>query len=218
MKKFIAFSLVLLLMAGTSFATAAQPQKKKTTTTTQTTTSGKGKQQATPAKGKQTTPAKGKQQPAAPASKADYKYAIGLVAGLQYGISLKYNVNPHFTLMNDLSWDMVYGATNGGMLAYQGLIDHLNLAYQAKGASGKGIDLNWYVGGGASFGYAEIGADAIKVGGNAIIGLEGDMKNAPIEFTFDFRPGYGCLIAPGGWGGAAHLFDWQLTLGLRYTL
>ena len=209
MKKFIAFTLALLLMAGTSFATAAQPQKKKTTTTTQSSSSNKGKQ---------STSAKGKQQPAAPASKSDYKYAIGLVAGLQYGISLKYNVTPHFTLMDDLSWDMVYGATNGGMLAYQGLIDHLNLAYQAKGASGNGIDLNWYVGGGASFGYAELGADAIKVGGNAIIGLEGDMKNAPIEFTFDFRPGYGCLIVPGGWGGAAHLFDWQLTLGLRYTL
>jgi hypothetical protein len=38
---------------------------------------------------------------------------------------------------------------------------------------------------------------------------------------YDFRPGYGCIVAPNTWGGtpaAAHVFDWQLTLGLRYTL
>ncbi|MBR3408436.1 MAG: hypothetical protein IKG86_06315 [Paludibacteraceae bacterium] len=215
MKKIFALSMALLFMAGTALATEAQPQKKKAPAQTTTTTT-KGKQ-AAPAK-KQAAPAKKQAAPAAPAAKSDYKYAVGIVAGLQYGISLKTMINPHFTIMNDLSWDIAY--TAGDLGGYQGLIDHLNLAYQAKGASGKGIDLNWYVGGGVSFGYAEMGVDAIKVGGNAIIGLEGDMKNAPIEFTFDFRPGYGCIVAPGGFGApaAGHVFDWQLTLGLRYTL
>ena len=45
------------------------------------------------------------------------------------------------------------------------------------------------------------------------------MTNAPIAFSFDFRPGYGCVLvgnANGVLGG--HVFDWTLNLGVRYTL
>lgn len=215
MKKFFALSMAFLLIAGTAFATGAQPQKKKTPT--QTTSTSKSKQE--PAKKQQAAPAKKQSAPAAPAAKTDYKYAVGIVAGLQYGISFKTMVQPNFTIMNDLSWDIAY--TAGDLGGYQGLIDHLNLAYQAPAASGQGIDLNWYAGGGVSLGYAELGVDAMKIGANGLIGIEANMKNAPIEFTFDFRPGYGCIIVPNTWGGGAtagHVFDWQLTLGLRYTL
>ena len=49
---------------------------------------------------------------------------------------------------------------------------------------------------------------------NAIGGIEADMTNTPIEFTFDFRPGYAMLFAN---GGAIHGLDWSIVLAVRYT-
>lgn len=59
----------------------------------------------------------------------------------------------------------------------------------------------------------------VVAGSGAAAGIEAKMKNAPIAFSFDFRPGYGCLLGNDGTGniGAFHVFDWTLNLGARYT-
>lgn len=150
-----------------------------------------------------------------------YKFAIGAITGMEWGASMKMNVMDNFTIMDDLSYDIVISRPSG----YQGFFNHLNLAYQDQAASGDGIDLGWYVGGGVSIGYVDpqgFGADGGKFGINAIAGIEANMKSAPIAFTLDFRPGYACLFGKGfGDGinvGTSHTFDWALTLGVRYTL
>jgi hypothetical protein len=86
------------------------------------------------------------------------------------------------------------------------------LAYQAKGAEGQGIELDWFVGGQLKGGFLGNNLGAIGVG--AAAGIEAVMQNAPIAFSFDFRPGYGCIL--GGGGFADHVFDWTLNLGVRY--
>jgi hypothetical protein len=98
-------------------------------------------------------------------------------------------------------------------------IQVLVLAYQAKCAEGKGIRLDYYVGGQIKGGYIDMGAAGAIVGAGAAAGIEAKMKNAPIAFSFDFRPGYGCLLGNDGMGniGAFHTFDWTLNLGVRYT-
>lgn len=155
-------------------------------------------------------------------SAKSYTYAIGVVTGLEWGAGLKVNLTEHLTVLNDLSWVMmprtVFG-TEGGSVAmgYSGLIDNANVAYQMPLTNGQGIELNLYAGGGLSLGWANVIAEngAGKFGINALVGIEANITNAPIEFTFDFRPGYATLFTK---DGALHGFDWGLVLGVRYTL
>lgn len=149
-----------------------------------------------------------------------YKVAVGLATGFEYGPSLKVNFTDNLTLINDLAFvimpNTVFGA-NGGTFnfGYMGLVDNANFAYEKKITSGKNIDFSFFGGGGMSLGYADMGeAPGGKFGINAIGGIEADMTNAPIEFTFDFRPGYAMLFAD---GGAIHGLDWSIVLAVRYT-
>ncbi len=139
-----------------------------------------------------------------------YKVAIGIVAGLQEGVGLKVNPIERLTLLEELSYDFVPTAP----VAYSGIIDHFNVAYQHKPISGQGIDFSWYAGGGMSIGYVDA-FNVGKIGFNAVGGIEANMSNAPIAFTFDFRPGYALLFDATGY---ANTFDWSLTLGVRYTI
>ena len=41
-------------------------------------------------------------------------------------------------------------------------------------------------------------------------GIEANMKNAPIAFSFDFRPGWAMIFTGDGVG--AHLFDYSFNL------
>ena len=149
-----------------------------------------------------------------------YDVAVGLATGLEYGPTVKVNFSENFTLMNDLVWyivpNTVFGAGGGTYnMGHMGLVDNVNLAYEPKITSGQNIDLNFLVGGGISLGYANFGGDGGKFGINALVGIEANITNAPIAFTFDFRPGYAMLFAG---GGQAHGLDWGLVLGIRYTL
>lgn len=147
---------------------------------------------------------------------SDYKYSIGVVGGLGLGTQFKVMMTPNFTIIEELGY---FTCPNGGTSAYGGLIDNAVFAYQGKAAEGKGIELSWFAGGLVKFGY-----DAL-VGGGGVFGfggaggIEANMKNAPIAFSFDFRPGYAFNFT-NAWGGGwaiAHMFDWSINLGVRYT-
>ena len=66
---------------------------------------------------------------------------------------------------------------------------------------------------------ARFGAAGGQIGLGAAVGLDAKMKNAPIAFSFDFRPGYGCILVGNGGGnvGVGHVFDWTINLGVRYA-
>lgn len=150
----------------------------------------------------------------------EYKNSIGMVAGTGIGVQFKTMVQPHFTIIEEFGYLGDYAAAgNGWTMGYMGAIDNLVLAYQATATEGQGIQLDWYAGGQIRGGYTA--GDGGVVGGGAAAGIEANMQNAPIAFSFDFRPGYVCMFVPGasptGGLGIGHAFDWALNLGVRYT-
>ena len=150
-------------------------------------------------------------------SAKEYKHSIGMVAGSGIGAQYKVMLQPNITLIEEFGYLGDFcTAGNGWSAGYFGAIDNLVLAYQANAAEGEGIKLDWFVGGQLKAGYAQGGVGIIGVG--AAAGIEANMTNAPIAFSFDFRPGYGCMLANTGGGTVAvHAFDWSLNLGVRYT-
>ena len=157
----------------------------------------------------------------AKSSKA-YNMSIGMVAGSGIGVQFKDMITDHFTLIEEFGYLGSFAAAgNGGSMPTLGAVDNLVLAYQATCAEGQGIKLDWFVGGQIKGGYlGNNGVGSVgMIGAGAAGGIEAKMQNAPIAFSFDFRPGYGCVLGNFGGGGtnAAHVFDWTLNLGVRYT-
>ena len=156
---------------------------------------------------------------------APYKNSIGVVAGSGIGVQFKTMVMDNFTIIEEFGYlgSLCAAGANGFNVPTLGAIDNLVLAYQADAAEGQGIDLDWFVGGqikGGFLGPNGMGGTSGLIGVGAAAGIDAKMKNAPIVFSFDFRPGYGCMLMGGGFGGgvgAAHLFDWTLNLGVRYA-
>lgn len=149
-------------------------------------------------------------------SAKEYKHSLGMVAGLGIGAQYKVMVTDNFTIFEEFGYLGGCLADQAGAMPYDGAVNNLVLAYQANAAEGQGIKLDWYVGGQLKTGYMQGGAGIIGVG--AVGGIEANMTNAPIAFSFDFRPGYGCLLADNGGGVAAgHAFDFSFNLGVRYT-
>ena len=161
---------------------------------------------------------KGKQ---AAKSGKPYNHSIGLVAGSGIGVQYKTLITDHFTLIEEFGYLGSYCAAgaNGFRLPTFGATNNLVLAYQADAAEGQGIDLDWFIGGQIKAGYIDFGgASGGQIGIGAAAGIDAKMKNAPIAFSFDFRPGYGCvLFGNGGNVGAGHVFDWTINLGVRYA-
>ncbi|MBO6306822.1 MAG: hypothetical protein J6M55_04875 [Paludibacteraceae bacterium] len=149
-----------------------------------------------------------------------YNMSIGMVAGSGIGVQFKDMITDHFTIIEEFGYLGSFAAAgNGGSMPTIGAVDNLVLAYQAQCADGQGIRLDYYAGGQIKGGYIDMGAAGGIVGFGAAAGIEAKMKNAPIAFSFDFRPGYGCILGNDGMGniGAFHTFDWTLNLGVRYT-
>jgi hypothetical protein len=142
---------------------------------------------------------------------ANYQYSLGLVGGLGLGVQFKDMVSEHFTIIDEFGYFTC--TSNAG---YDGAIDNLVLAYQGKAAEGQGILLDYYVGGQVKVGWGRGNCGVLGCG--AAAGIEACMKNAPIAFSFDFRPGYACtLMGVAGMGVmASHLFDYSFNLGVRY--
>ena len=157
---------------------------------------------------------------AASSMAANYKNSIGIVAGSGIGAQFKMMVTDHFTIIDEFGYLGCFAAAgkNGYSNAVFGAVDNLVLAYQDKAAEGQGILLDYYVGGQIRAGYHDaVISDEGFIGVGAAAGIEACMKNAPIAFSFDFRPGYACTVASmAGHTSAFHMFDWALNLGVRY--
>ncbi|MBR5678922.1 MAG: hypothetical protein IKX20_12470 [Paludibacteraceae bacterium] len=147
-------------------------------------------------------------------SAKDYQHSIGMVAGLGIGAQYKTMVMPNFTILAEIGY--CTNPDGGTGFGYAGVpIANGVFAYQTNPlAEGDGIKMSIYAGGQMKLGY--VLGDAGVFGFGAAAGIEANMKNAPIAFSFDFRPGYAFLFT-GGWAGG-HMFDYSFNLGVRYTL
>ena len=146
-------------------------------------------------------------------SAKDYKHSLGLVGGLGIGVQYKTMLAKHFTILAEMGY---FTNPDGGTgWGYAGApIANAVFAYQTSPlAEGKGIKMGLYAGGQAKFGYSL--GDVGVCGFGGAVGIEANMINAPIAFSFDFRPGYAFLFNASGAGG--HMFDYSLNLGVRYT-
>ncbi|MBQ9603474.1 MAG: hypothetical protein IJR42_06705 [Paludibacteraceae bacterium] len=146
-----------------------------------------------------------------------YNHSIGVVAGSGIGVQFKTMVMDNFTIIEEFGYlGSLCAAGDGFNMSTLGAVDNLVLAYQAKAAEGQGIELDWFVGGQIKAGF--LGGNLGTFGAGAAAGIEAVMQNAPIAFSFDFRPGYGCILVGNGGGnvGVGHVFDWTLNLGVRY--
>lgn len=151
-------------------------------------------------------------------SAKDYKHSIGMVAGLGIGAQYKTMLSDNFTLIAELGYfeNPDGGTTNTyGFSGYAGVpIANGVFAYQTKPlAEGKGIKMSIYAGGQMKIGYVlgDLGVFGLGAAG----GIEANMTNAPIAFSFDFRPGWAMdFTGDGVW---CHMFDYSFNLGVRYT-
>ncbi len=153
----------------------------------------------------------------------DYKHSVGMVAGLGMGAQYKTMVLDNFTIIAEFGYFMnLKGGTSATTMisSYQGPIANGVFAYQANITEGEGIKLDWYAGGQVKAGYATgFGSAAGIIGVGAAAGIEANMVNAPIAFSFDFRPGYAGVLANAVGAGTMsfHMFDYSFNLGVRYT-
>ncbi len=149
-----------------------------------------------------------------------YDMSIGMVGGSGIGLQFKKMVTDHFTVIEEFGYLGSWAAAGDGFsVPTIGAVNNLVLAYQAQCAEGQGIRLDYFVGGQLKGGYIDLGAAGGIIGFGAAAGIDAKMKNAPIAFSFDFRPGYGCVLGNAGAGvGAFHTFDWTINLGVRYTI
>lgn len=146
-------------------------------------------------------------------SAKDYKHSLGLVGGIGIGVQYKTMLTDNFTIIAEMGYSE--NPDGGTGVGYAGVpIADAVFAYQTKPlAEGQGIKLGVYAGGQVKLGYVLGDAGVFGFGGAA--GIEANMTNAPIAFSFDFRPGYAFMFVD-GWAGA-HMFDYSFNLGVRYT-
>lgn len=171
----------------------------------------------------------------------NYKNAVGIIVGSKNGISYKGFVAERSAIQVDISFNpntTVGGCyvnheqypTKGSILdcRYWDVAINPNYEYHKRLAH-----VMVYAGAGVTGGWGrEIKHDfkLFKVGVNAIVGFEYQIKTAPLSLTFDFRPGYAYLNATftapqkllyqiAGYPNADfHTVDWALTFALRYTI
>lgn len=141
----------------------------------------------------------------------DYQHSIGMVAGLGIGAQYKTMVMDNFTILAELGY---FTNPDGGTgFGYGGGLGNCVLAWQGNLVEGDGIKLDLYAGGQVKLGYSMGDMGVFGVGG--AVGIEANMQNAPIAFSFDFRPGYAFLFNDKAAGG--DMFDYSFNLGVRYT-
>ena len=142
----------------------------------------------------------------------EYKHSIGMVAGIGFGAQYKTMVTNNFTIIAEFLGCSANLDGGNGMGYVAAPVANGVFAYQANATEGENIKLDWYVGGQAKLGYVLGNAGIFGFG--AVGGIEANMTNAPIAFSFDFRPGYGLLFNGAGTG---HMFDYSINLGVRHT-
>lgn len=152
----------------------------------------------------------------------DYKHSVGMVGGLGIGAQYKTMVMDNFTIIAEMGYftcmsnSSYAGGLANGVFAYQGHI-----------TEGQGIKLDFFAGGQVKAGF--IMGNGGLIGTGAAGGIELNMTNAPIAISFDFRPGYGCMLTQNmvydpaidamviNGVAVGHMFDYSFNLGVRYT-
>ena len=122
----------------------------------------------------------------------DYKTALGLRAGLPYGVTVRHFINKENALEGIL-------ASRWTGLVITGL-------YENESWLGNYPGLNWYCGVGAHAGFWDAGMNpnvnttGAVIGVDAILGIEYTFDEFPINLSLDLLPSLN-LIGSTGWGG-----------------
>ena len=155
-------------------------------------------------------------------SAKEYTHSVGVVGGLGIGAQYKTMVTDHFTIMAELGYFVCPDGGEGW--GYTGApIANGVFAYQTGSlVEGEGIKLSVYAGGQVKLGYVfdEFDGEGL-FGVGSVAGIEANIKNAPIAFSFDFRPGYAMMFYESPWRkntiATNHMFDYSVNVGIRYT-
>lgn len=174
------------------------------------------------------------------ASAQNYKVSLGINAGSFNGFSYKGFVTDHLVLQADLGVNLectygqvdLYengssiGSANGQQTFYTFEVNP-NLLYQAEILSANAGTLSWFAGGGLSAGMMNSldvrrSYPIFKWGLNGTGGIEFQLAQVPLAFSFDFRPGYGMSTytiknVNSRSSAVNSFFDWKMAVGIRYV-
>ena len=139
----------------------------------------------------------------------DYTHSIGIAVGFSYGLAYKYFFKDNWALKVDATYNVYRGFEYN---APRNFDFNPNVVYQLPLKTFKTCRLDFFAGGGTTFGYAYAyhgwydyhkcyngylhkerfsdESDAFVWGFNGILGLEVNLA-IPMTIEFDFRPGYG---------------------------
>lgn len=174
------------------------------------------------------------------ASAQNYKASVGINAGSFNGFSYKGFVTDHLALQVDLGVNLecTYGqvdiyengssiGTASGQQSFYTFEANPNLLYQAEILSANAGTLSWFAGGGLSAGMMNSlnlreSHPIFKWGVNGIGGIEFQLAQAPVAFSFDFRPGYGMSTYVfrdiySRTTAVNSFLDWKMAIGIRYV-
>jgi hypothetical protein len=144
------------------------------------------------------------------------------------GLSFKTFFTNQFAFQSDLLFHVTISGYQGKnkiyLAIYQAVELNTNFLYEEKIKDKECAELFWFIGGGASFGYAPFTING-KFGTNTILGLE-YLFNKSISLQIDIRPGCSVLFNSGDKLNASWFmpytnpwfhFDWMIGLTLRKT-
>jgi hypothetical protein len=129
----------------------------------------------------------------------DYNTGIGIRGGLSNGLTVRHLISEQTALEGILS-------TRWGGLNLTGLIEFQNMAFSTE-------RLNWYYGLGGHIGFwngdnvdwKKDNDDYTVVGVDAILGLEYNFKNVPINLSIDWKPAFNLFGDDAFWGDGGAL-------------
>lgn len=173
--------------------------------------------------------------PAPKVTSKPYKKSLGIVAGNLLGLSYKY-ISPYkkFAYQMDLGGRFVRGSEYyNERLHFKGWSLEMNHNFLYQGHIKRWDDycLDFFFGGGFSSG-GILGGDeqyywegdwhhdpniGIKVGLNAMLGMEFMFERIPLSLQLDFRPGYGFYYNFGTDNMFPAFFDYAIAASVRYT-
>lgn len=129
----------------------------------------------------------------------DYTHSVGIAVGSSFGLAYKYFFKDNWALKVDITDNVFKGI---GYTYYSGIFADFdfnpNMVYQMPIKTFKTCRLDFFAGGGTTFGWAYVSytryytefGDTFVWGLNGILGLEINLA-IPMTIEFDFRPGYG---------------------------
>lgn len=137
-----------------------------------------------------------------------YRNAVGIHVGSFNGLTYKTFLSGSTALQIDAGLKLNFPGNDEGLVL--GIEVNPNAMYQMEFNRVSG--LYWLLGGGATLGVRTSKYSALKLGVNAIGGLEYKFR-IPFAIQLDLRPGFGFIAGENAHG----YFDWIASLGFRYT-